>query len=244
MTGPTAVTMTGPTAVTMTGPTAVTMTGPTAVTMTGPTAVTMTGPTAVTMTGPTAVTMTGPTAVTMTGNSISQILGHSEHLYSRLPRGLWYWQMTEAFSYALLALLALVLPGRIYSITLGINMENSESALGVRFYGAALACIAVLLWNVIGSTDKPLLRLSLMVSGVHYGIQILGVVITMVHLGHFSTTPLPLVLCRAAQAGVCHVYYHGLMKVYKSQVINPRVGGLRRAESFANLYELRNKKKL
>merc|ERR1711976_975009 len=70
-------------------------------------------------------------------SKLSQILGHSEQLYVRTPRGLRIWQLVVALMFSGMALWAIVFPKHLFSSVL--QQEPGENTvLPTRLYGAAL----------------------------------------------------------------------------------------------------------
>ncbi|KAI0239690.1 Tumor protein p53-inducible protein 11 [Lamellibrachia satsuma] len=70
-------------------------------------------------------------------SKLSQILGHSEQLYIRLPRGLRIWQLVTAIIFTLLASWALLFPVSLYRHLVGED-ASSVVVLPLRLYGAAM----------------------------------------------------------------------------------------------------------
>ncbi|KAH9499977.1 hypothetical protein Btru_076087, partial [Bulinus truncatus] len=70
-------------------------------------------------------------------SKLSQILGHSDQLYIRLPYGLRLWQLLIAVMFTFYGLWSLILPSHILQTTLGAS-GSDDVVLPVRLYGGAL----------------------------------------------------------------------------------------------------------
>jgi len=100
-------------------------------------------------------------------SKISQILGHSEHLYVKCPKGLAYLQL---FNLALLlanAIVALALPSLLAHFEFGDWTQTD----GYRMYGAVLASYVFLYQSLAVVTDRYCVRALLMSTAVLYGLQ-------------------------------------------------------------------------
>ncbi|XP_071547450.1 tumor protein p53-inducible protein 11-like isoform X2 [Panulirus ornatus] len=94
-------------------------------------------------------------------SKISQVLGHNEHLYVKLPRGFWTAHVLMGVGVSLEAVLLLLMPG--LASRLGILPSVPEEATAaVRVAGAALAGLCVFVWSLLGTSDKHYARTMLL----------------------------------------------------------------------------------
>ncbi|XP_076030593.1 tumor protein p53-inducible protein 11-like isoform X3 [Oratosquilla oratoria] len=109
-------------------------------------------------------------------SKISQVLGHNEHLYVRLPRGFWTFHVLLGVGVTLEALLLLFSPAMAASMgLLPFPTEiHTDALLAARLLGAALAGMAVFMWSLLGTSDKHYAR-TLLLSLLTY--QVLAVIV-------------------------------------------------------------------
>ncbi|XP_041365526.1 uncharacterized protein LOC121380660 isoform X2 [Gigantopelta aegis] len=105
-------------------------------------------------------------------SKLSQILGHSDQLYIKLPYGLRIWQLLLAIMFTVIALWALIFPAHLFDITFETE-EGKYLTLPVRLYGAALLSLSLLYWNTLESQDKDIIRCVLLSSIVYFSLQTL-----------------------------------------------------------------------
>ncbi|CAG5132112.1 unnamed protein product [Candidula unifasciata] len=105
-------------------------------------------------------------------SKLSQILGHSDQLYIKLPYGLRIWQIVMAIMFTMTGLWALVLPSQIFQ-TLDTT-EDHITSLPVRLYGGAVLSLSVVYWMTLNSQDRDIIRMCLLSSIVYFGIQFTG----------------------------------------------------------------------
>ncbi|XP_071099815.1 tumor protein p53-inducible protein 11-like isoform X2 [Haliotis cracherodii] len=103
-------------------------------------------------------------------SKLSQILGHSDQLYIRLPQGLRVWQCMLAAMFTIIALWALVFPAHLFDISFETE-EGKYLTLPVRLYGAALLSLSLLHWNTLQSQDRDVIRGSLLSSVIYFSLQ-------------------------------------------------------------------------
>lgn len=101
-------------------------------------------------------------------SKISQVLGHNEHLYVKLPRGFWSAHVAMGVGVTLEAGLLLLAP-RLAS-RLGVmpfdddddDDDDIEDTTAARVAGAALAGLCVFVWSLLGTSDKHYARTMLL----------------------------------------------------------------------------------
>ncbi|XP_034305490.2 tumor protein p53-inducible protein 11 isoform X2 [Magallana gigas] len=94
-------------------------------------------------------------------SKLSQILGHSDQLYIRLPPGLRIWQVAMAIIMTVMALWAFLFPRHLFTTMYEGEYENT---LPIRLYGVALVCLSLMYWYTVNTVDKDMIRLLLLCS--------------------------------------------------------------------------------
>ncbi|XP_074659898.1 tumor protein p53-inducible protein 11-like isoform X2 [Tubulanus polymorphus] len=115
-------------------------------------------------------------------SKLSQILGHSEQLYVKLPRGLRIWQVLVSVMFTTTALWALLFPGHLFDLSFEEN-DGKHAQLPIRLYGAALLSLSIVFWSTCQSVDRDVIRWSLMSTIVYFVIQIIACSISLVRYG-------------------------------------------------------------
>lgn len=114
-------------------------------------------------------------------SKLSQILGHSDQLYVRLPWGLRVWQFVLAVSFTVASLWALVFPSQIFDVTLEAE-EAKYVTLPVRLYGTALLALSLFHWNTLHATDRDVIRVALLSSVIYFSLQTVVALLSSVPL--------------------------------------------------------------
>ncbi|CAH1785480.1 unnamed protein product, partial [Owenia fusiformis] len=104
-------------------------------------------------------------------SKLSQILGHSEQLYVKLPKGLRIWQLVTGLMFAFVALWALIFPCSLFDLSL--ESATTGITLPIRLYGATLLSLSVIFWSTLHSNDKDVIRWSLLASAIYFTVQTL-----------------------------------------------------------------------
>ncbi|XP_013407269.1 uncharacterized protein LOC106171458 isoform X2 [Lingula anatina] len=142
-------------------------------------------------------------------SKLSQILGHSEQLYTKLPKGLRLWQYITGVWFFLIAVWALCFPAHFFGIT--FDQENSNHlTVPLRLYGAALLSFALLFWSTWVSVDKNVIKWSVVSSTVYFSIHAVVSLGTLLVNGGVSRYSALLLLCRMGFIGVSIYYYLAL----------------------------------
>ncbi|XP_045176819.2 uncharacterized protein LOC123537234 isoform X2 [Mercenaria mercenaria] len=102
-------------------------------------------------------------------SKLSQILGHSDQLYIRLPSGLRLWQIVLAVVFSVLSLWALLFPGHYFHAM--YDMDGSSFTFPIRLYACALICISVMYWSTVHAADRDVIRMILLSSVVFFTLQ-------------------------------------------------------------------------
>ncbi|KAK7099241.1 hypothetical protein V1264_003417 [Littorina saxatilis] len=131
-------------------------------------------------------------------SKLSQILGHSDQLYVKLPWGLRAWQFVLALSFTIVSLWALILPSHIFDVTFEAD-EGKYVALPVRFYGIALLALSLFHWNALGCGDRDVIRISLLSSVIYFSLQTFVTAVSNVPMRELL--PLSGLLCHVTRLG-------------------------------------------
>ncbi|XP_064635851.1 tumor protein p53-inducible protein 11-like isoform X3 [Lineus longissimus] len=152
-------------------------------------------------------------------SKLSQILGHSENLYVKLPRGLRIWQVLVATMFSVVSLWALSFPSNLFNLTFE-TPEGGNAILPVRLYGAALLSLSIVFWSTVQSVDRDVIRWALMASIVYFVIQIVVTIITMIETHTCSAKAFSVELCRIPLGCISYYFYwaigHKSFKVTKT----------------------------
>ncbi|XP_046329840.2 tumor protein p53-inducible protein 11-like isoform X3 [Haliotis rufescens] len=140
-------------------------------------------------------------------SKLSQILGHSDQLYIRLPQGLRVWQCMLAAMFTIIALWALVFPAHLFDISFETE-EGKYLTLPVRLYGAALLSLSLLHWNTLQSQDRDVIRGSLLSSVIYFSLQTIVTGLHLLWTGSLSRNASILLGCRAMFALITYLFYH------------------------------------
>ncbi|XP_047738217.1 tumor protein p53-inducible protein 11-like [Hyalella azteca] len=107
-------------------------------------------------------------------SKISQVLGHNEHLYARLPRGLPTTHVLLASLVTVECALLLVSPHAAAALgVIAIPVEGTGCPLTpLRLLGAALSSLAVFLWTAVGTTDKHCARTALIATVLYNAMSV------------------------------------------------------------------------
>ncbi|XP_052825675.1 tumor protein p53-inducible protein 11 isoform X10 [Octopus bimaculoides] len=124
-------------------------------------------------------------------SKLSQILGHSDQLYVRLPSGLRVWQFTLALVFTVIAVWALVFPQHLYE-TAFEAVEGQCLTLPVRFYGAALLSLSWLFWSTLHAIDRDVIKTALITSILYFFAHVLGALL-------LRNSLMPLLPCKQIQ---------------------------------------------
>ncbi|BFZ15751.1 hypothetical protein BsWGS_18791 [Bradybaena similaris] len=101
-------------------------------------------------------------------SKLSQILGHSDQLYIRLPYGLRLWQLLVAVMFTLTGLWALILPSHLLNTS---DNGGEYISLPGRLYGGAVISLSIVYWMTLSSQDRDIIRMCMLSSMVYFVIQ-------------------------------------------------------------------------
>ncbi|KAK3767049.1 hypothetical protein RRG08_054097 [Elysia crispata] len=142
-------------------------------------------------------------------SKLSQILGHSDQLYIRLPYGLRVWQLLLALMFSVVGAWAIILPSRLFQSAVEFG-DGDHVTLPIRLYGGALVSLSLVFWMTLNSQDRDTIRMCLLASIVYFTIQI---IVTTGHLLVYTRSPeqrYHLMVLQASRTGftLTSVFYH------------------------------------
>lgn len=150
-------------------------------------------------------------------SKLSQILGHSDQLYVRLPNGLRIWQFVLALLFTVIAAWALIFPQHLYETAIHA-VEHQCITLPIRFYGAALLSLAWVFWSTLHAIDRDVIKTSLLTSIIYFTAHILVTSIFMVLSTLTDTTsPIMLLVCAVIIISPSCYYYWAVNKEGRSK---------------------------
>ncbi|RXN01714.1 Tumor protein p53-inducible protein 11 [Acipenser ruthenus] len=141
-------------------------------------------------------------------SKISQVLGNEIKFSGREPLGLRVWLVVSAVMLTVLALMALTFPIQLYDTIFDEELVGTK--MSIRLYGGALLSISLVIWNALYTTEKVIIRWTLLTEACYFGIQFLVTAITLVENGTVSNKALVLVFSRVAFVGISLCYYYQL----------------------------------
>ncbi|XP_069134030.1 tumor protein p53-inducible protein 11-like isoform X1 [Argopecten irradians] len=118
-------------------------------------------------------------------SKLSQILGHSDQLYVRLPPGLRIWHIFLATVFSAIAVWAFMFPAHLFDSTFNTD-EGQNLRLPVRLYGTALICLSMIFWNTLNTVDKDIIRLVLLSSVIFFTLQTIVITVATLGQGFFT----------------------------------------------------------
>ncbi|XP_042226372.1 tumor protein p53-inducible protein 11-like isoform X2 [Homarus americanus] len=155
-------------------------------------------------------------------SKISQVLGHNEHLYVRLPRGFWSAHVLMGAGVTMETLLLLLMPG--LASHLGVmppngdqedDDDNDDDTAASRVAGAALAGLCVFVWSLLGTSDKHYAR-TMLLSMLTYHILSICVgaasALTKQNEGEalFESRLVMIIAMRAVMCVICLAYFYSI----------------------------------
>jgi len=113
-------------------------------------------------------------------SKISQILGHSDHLYMRMSSSLFYWHICNVAFFCLTGLFSILFPQKSVRFELGICGNNSkvvggdlpsESLAIIRLYGSGVLVFGLVLLRIFPYSDRNNVRYLLFMSGLLFALH-------------------------------------------------------------------------
>lgn len=114
-------------------------------------------------------------------SKISQVLGNEMKFTMKEPLGLRLWQLVSAVIFSVVAMMALIFPDQLYDVV--FDKGGSESKISVRLYGGALLSISLIMWNVLYTAEKMVIRWTLLSEACYFTVQFIVTSITLLEVG-------------------------------------------------------------
>ncbi|XP_032805233.1 tumor protein p53-inducible protein 11-like isoform X5 [Petromyzon marinus] len=138
-------------------------------------------------------------------SKISQVLGNEQKFTVRQPVGLRAWQVLSALMFTSLGLVSLAAPEAASQALSG--EEDVGSRMATRLYGGALLSLSLTFWNSLYTSDKAVIRWSLLTEVCFYAIQLVVTSMTLWERGSCPASALLYSALRVAFLLVSLVYY-------------------------------------
>ncbi|KAG7166598.1 Tumor protein p53-inducible protein 11-like, partial [Homarus americanus] len=139
-------------------------------------------------------------------SKISQVLGHNEHLYVRLPRGFWSAHVLMGAGVTMETLLLLLMPG--LASHLGIDSDSM-------YNWPPVVGLCVFVWSLLGTSDKHYAR-TMLLSMLTYHILSICVgaasALTKQNEGEalFESRLVMIIAMRAVMCVICLAYFYSI----------------------------------
>lgn len=114
-------------------------------------------------------------------SKISQVLGNEMKFTMKEPLGLRLWQLVSAVMFSVVAMMALIFPDQLYDVV--FDKGGLESKISVRLYGGALLSISLIMWNVLYTAEKMVIRWTLLSEACYFTVQFIVTSITLLEVG-------------------------------------------------------------
>ncbi|XP_071954934.1 tumor protein p53-inducible protein 11-like isoform X2 [Antedon mediterranea] len=119
-------------------------------------------------------------------SKISQILGGDDNFLFAFPAGLKLWQVTTSFVFTLVSIMAIIFPSKLVVLYSSSLECESANVYPIMFFGASLACLAVLFWSSVHSPSRHVIRWTLIAQIVYFTLQTLVLLSMIWELRAFS----------------------------------------------------------
>ncbi|KAK3102840.1 hypothetical protein FSP39_014337 [Pinctada imbricata] len=147
-------------------------------------------------------------------SKLSQILGHNDQLYVRLPPGLRIWQIVLAVIFSIMALWAFIFPVHMFN-TVFESEDGSTLQLPIRLYSIALLCLSLVNWYTINSVDKDMIRLLLLCSMMFFALQTIVSALYLPLSSSFCAYPLFFLCIRLVTISISSYFYWIMTKDWR-----------------------------
>ncbi|NP_001090020.1 uncharacterized protein LOC735092 isoform X1 [Xenopus laevis] len=138
-------------------------------------------------------------------SKISQVLGNEMKFTVREPLGLRLWQFLSAAMFTGIAIMALTFPDQLYSAVFDSGPVSSKTS--TRLYGGALFSISLILWNSMYTSEKVIIRWTLLTEACYLSIQLIVTAATVIESGSSSLTAAS-VLSSCLLFALISIYYY------------------------------------
>ncbi|XP_063294929.1 tumor protein p53-inducible protein 11 isoform X1 [Pelobates fuscus] len=117
-------------------------------------------------------------------SKISQVLGNEIKFAVREPLGLRLWQLLSAVMFTGIAVMALTFPDQLYEAVFDGGTVSSKTS--TRLYGGALFSISLIIWNSMYTSEKVIIRWTLLTEACYFSIQLIVTTVTLIENGTSS----------------------------------------------------------
>ncbi|XP_078093203.1 tumor protein p53-inducible protein 11-like [Mustelus asterias] len=118
-------------------------------------------------------------------SKISQMLGNELKFTLHEPLGLRFWQFTSAVTFTIAGILALVFPRLLHGWLFQEEYRPSCKA-SLRLHGGALLSISLILWSAFYTSEKMIIRWTLLSETCYFAVQFLVTLASAADEGLFS----------------------------------------------------------
>ncbi|XP_048377595.1 tumor protein p53-inducible protein 11-like [Stegostoma tigrinum] len=139
-------------------------------------------------------------------SKISQMLGNEFKFALHEPFGLRYWQFISAVIFSVAGILALVFPRMLHSWLFHGDYKFSCIA-SLRLHSGALLSIALILWNAFYTSEKAIIRWTLLSETCYFVVEFLVTLVSAMDQGLFSQD-VGFLLLSCAIFGVLSLFYY------------------------------------
>ncbi|XP_035701110.1 tumor protein p53-inducible protein 11-like [Folsomia candida] len=119
-------------------------------------------------------------------SKISQVLGHNEHLYLKLPKGYWNWQGFLASLLAFQAGFIILLPESSAQLGL-IGVQTPTHYVPSQYYAVTMLALSYLIWKFLNIKDKMVTRATLVAILLHFSSLCAVDLLHAIRSGQWST---------------------------------------------------------
>ncbi|XP_056383751.1 tumor protein p53-inducible protein 11 isoform X2 [Hyla sarda] len=148
-------------------------------------------------------------------SKISQVLGNEIKFAVREPLGLRVWQFLCAVMFTGVAIMALSFPDQLYEAVFDKGAVSSKTS--TRLYGGALLSISLIIWNSMSTSEKLIIRWTLLTEACYFSVQFVVTIVTMIESGSTTVTASILVCCCLLFVLVCIYFYYQMGRRPKKQ---------------------------
>lgn len=138
-------------------------------------------------------------------SKISQVLGNEIKFAVREPLGLRVWQFLSALTFTVIAVMALTFPDELYDVVFDKGTVGSKTS--TRLYGGALFSISLIIWNSMYTSEKVIIRWTLLTEVCYLSIQLIVTTVTMIEIG-FVTIASSALVCGCLLFVLVSAYFY------------------------------------
>ncbi|XP_043938489.1 tumor protein p53-inducible protein 11 [Protopterus annectens] len=139
-------------------------------------------------------------------SKISQVLGNEMKFAVRQPLGLRLWQLVSAVMFTVVAVMALMFPDQLHDAVFDEGAVGSKTS--IRLYGGALLSISLIMWNALYTSEKVIIRWTLLTEACYFGVQLIVTTVTLCEEGRFPNGAILLLCSRGIFIAISIYYYY------------------------------------